>query len=111
MWVRLDDDFSEHPKLRALGPLALVLQIRALCYAARHLTDGRIPHRVAWDSATDFALLCPEDYPNPATDWFVTPADMVKGGVWEQPDGEDGDYLIHDYLEYNPSFRGACSRG
>src|SRR4029453_3116326 len=39
-WVRLDDQYPDHPKVRALGPLGLALQTAAICYCGRYLTDG-----------------------------------------------------------------------
>src|SRR5207248_10142333 len=98
-WIKLDDQFVDHPKLRQLGPLGIVLQVRALCYAARYLTDGWIPHRIAWDSTADFGLLQATGE-EPVASWFITPDDMVKAGVWESREGQ---YWIHDYLQYNPS--------
>jgi hypothetical protein len=43
-WVKLDDGFSDHPKVIEAGPLAAWLFVRALCYASKHLTDGFISH-------------------------------------------------------------------
>jgi hypothetical protein len=42
-WVRVEDDFPDHPKVVAVGPLAAWLFVTALCYCNRLLTDGFIP--------------------------------------------------------------------
>lgn len=45
-WVRIDDNFSDHPKVIALSDSAFRTYISALCYSNRQLTDGFIPHAV-----------------------------------------------------------------
>ena len=42
-WVKLDDQFSDHPKLLKVGPLAGWLWVSSLAYSSRYLTDGFIP--------------------------------------------------------------------
>ncbi len=95
-WVKLDDQIADHPKYVELGdlaPLALALQVRALCYANRFLTDGYVPATVLPQLTVGFASLTAEP-----TDW---PALMVKAGLWEK-NGKGG-YQIHDYTEYQPT--------
>ena len=41
-WVRLDDSFATNPKILTVGPLGMAMQVAAICYANRHLTDGVI---------------------------------------------------------------------
>ena len=41
-WVRLDDAFHSHPKVRAAGDRAVGAYVRALCYANAYRTAGRI---------------------------------------------------------------------
>lgn len=86
-WVRLDDSFADHPKIERAGPLAAWLHVAALCYCARHLTDGRIPR----SKATRLA-----DIPDASSQVLA----LIREGVWYE-DGDD--YVIHDYLEYQPS--------
>jgi len=86
-WIKLDDQYADHPKIVAAGPLAAWLHTCALCYAGRYLTDGFIPERQVRkladvDDAEDLAQR------------------LVEVGLWEIA---EGGYLIHDYLEYNPS--------
>ena len=86
-WVRLDESFADHPKVERVGPLAAWLHVTALCYSARHLTDGRIPKAKAVRLA---------DIPDPAEHV----AALLSEGMWvEEPDH----YVIHDYLDYQPS--------
>ena len=46
-WLRIDDDFYDHPKIVAAGPLAIALHVLSMGYASRHGTDGFIPEREA----------------------------------------------------------------
>ena len=88
-WVKLDDQFPDHPKLAELGeltPAAGWLHVCALCYSARYLTDGRIPGgQVPRLMASDTKPLVEV---------------LLEVGLWER-DGTG--YQIHDYLDYNPS--------
>jgi len=42
-WVKLHDDFFDHPKAHDLPPTAVTIFLRAICYSSKHLTDGRVP--------------------------------------------------------------------
>lgn len=91
-WVKLDDQFADHPKIAGMGslaPLAGWLHVCALCYCARYLTDGFIPagqvQRLASFEGTDVQELV---------------AALIDVGLWER--AERG-YQVHDYLEYNPT--------
>lgn len=82
-WVRLEDVFTDHPKIVGLKDSAFRLHVTGLCYAARHLTDGRLPLAVVkvWRfKATDAK-------------------ELLDAGLWEEADGQ---YLIHDFLDFNP---------
>lgn len=86
-WAKIDDQFADHPKVIAAGPLASWLYVCGLTYCARLLTDGFIPtgqvRKLAdLDRAMDLAQ------------------SLVEVGLWEEV---AGGYLVHDYLEYNPS--------
>jgi len=86
-WAKLDDQFSDHPKVVAAGPLAGWLAVCGLCYASRYLTDGYIP-------LAQVRKLADLDNAAELTDR------LVAAGLWE---AIEGGYMIHDYLEYNPS--------
>jgi hypothetical protein len=83
-WVKIDDQFADHPKIAQAGPLGLAVYVAGLCYSARYLTDGFIPTA----SAERFAGTSPE-----------LRAKLVDLSLWDET---DGGYLIHDYLDYNP---------
>ena len=104
MWVRIDDDFANHPKVLRVAPLARWLHVVALCYCARQLTDGFVPAEAV---STLFNWS-----PAPTRTKRAALVDaLVNANLWERV--EDG-YRIHDFLEYNPSREkvlAAVSRG
>lgn len=83
-WFKVDDGFLTHPKVYGIkaGPLALWL--RAGCWCAGELTDGRIPAR---------ALRGLEAKP-------AHVKELVDRGLWDPAD--DG-FQFHDWLDYQPS--------
>lgn len=89
-WVRIDDRWDEHDKTLAVGPLGMALQITALCFANRKLSDGFIPRSKAR------TLVDVSDFGN-VQDVIDS---LVEHGVW---DVVKGGYQIHDYLEFQPS--------
>ena len=60
---RLDDNFPDHPKVLAAGPLAKALYIDALCYCNRMLTNGWVPAAMATRLAREYSE------PTPRTIW------------------------------------------
>lgn len=108
-WVRIDDSFASHPKVVAAGPLAMAMQVAALCYCNRELTDGFVPRAVArtlldWQIERedgrlfDVGVTCGMQGDDVSCSWVIDV--LVEAGMWEVV---DGGYLIHDYLEYQPS--------
>lgn len=85
-WVRIDDSITDHHKILEVGPLGLALQIRAICYSSRHLTDGVLPAAVVRLLTADLGEGWPEL--------------MVSAGLWEPV--ENG-FQIHDYLLHQKS--------
>lgn len=81
-WVKLDDGYPEHPKVVGLTDAAFRTDVEGWCYCARNLTDGFIPQGAA------------KRWPNRAI------AELIEVGRWEST---AGGYLIHDWLDYNPS--------
>ena len=94
-WVRLDDQFADHAKMLKTGPLAIALQVRALCWSNRQLTDGFLPDSALPILLIEFDLY--EEHDGRAQDW---PQKMVDNGLW---DVATGGYQIHDYLDWNRS--------
>lgn len=89
MWVKLDDKFFDHPKVTKAGQPATMLYLAGLAYCAAHLTDGLI-------SAEQIGVLTRKLRVRKAQ------VDrLVAVGLWET--AEDGAYLVHDYLDFNPS--------
>jgi hypothetical protein len=86
-WVKLDDQFPDHPKVIEAGPMASWLYVCGLAYANRFLTDGFIPERQA-HRLVDLDDLAP----------MIDR--LVSVGLWEIV---EGGYHIHDFLEYQPS--------
>ena len=102
----MDDGYPEHPKVDKVGPLAAWLNVCAWAYAARNLTDGFVP----LERAARLAAV-----PNAR----VLVKKLVEAGLWESAAAPcekcvarrtaagsaelDEGYLVHDYLDYNPS--------
>lgn len=84
-WVRLDDEFPDHPKVLGLSDPAFRLHVHALCYASRLLTDGMVPH--SW-------LTGGRGREPKAVE------QLVATGLWDKV---EGGYQIHDYLVYQQS--------
>jgi hypothetical protein len=82
-WFKIDDSFDDHPKVLAAGNEAAGLFVRCGAYAARHLTDGFVP--------APKALMY-------GSKGLIT---RLVNAVLFHP--VDGGWLIHDYLDYNPS--------
>lgn len=106
-WFKCDVGIATHPKVLTAGPLALAVQIRAICYAAQNLTDGFIPTFAIplLTTGMDEIHLCIQDPGDGISlsesaaqiDW---PSFMVSHGLWHEV---SGGYSIHDYLQWNPS--------
>jgi len=87
-WVRLDDQFPDHPKVAGLSNEAFCLHVTAMCWTAKQQTDGKLPSRLL----TRLAWRCQD----PAT----AAAELEAAGVWDKtPEG----WEIHDFLVYNPT--------
>ncbi len=105
-WVRVDDQFPDHPKIAAAGPLAGWLHVCGLCYCNRNLTDGFIPRTVA-HRLTSFDHIGIETGGDGETfavgddascEWMAQV--LCEHGIWKEV---AGGYAIHDYLEYQLS--------
>lgn len=82
MWVKLDDNFADHPKVVGLSDRAFRTYIRVLCYVSRHLTDGLVP---------------------PGMETTFGRRDLDELHAAGLLDATAGAYSVHGYLDYNPS--------
>lgn len=89
-WVKLDDQFPYHHKIISAGLDGRALYITALCYVANQLTDGFVPQTVI---PVLGALAGIEDAKQ-------TASKLLDICLW---DACDNGYMIHDYLDYNPT--------
>ena len=87
MWLKTDDRFPEHRKIRRLSDGAYRLHHTAMCACAKDETDGYITKADLADMQHSERLA------------KYIPA-LVDAGLWEEVD--EG-WLIHDFLDYNPS--------
>ncbi|NED75322.1 hypothetical protein G3I51_23965 [Streptomyces sp. SID9944] len=86
-WVKLEDRFPSHRKVALLSDRAFRLHVSAICWSAENLTDGRISDRELPHVAHIRGIK-------------ATAKQLEDAGLWDRTD--DG-WLIHDYLDYNPS--------
>lgn len=100
-WVKLDDGFADHPKVADAGPLAGMMQVAALCYCNRHLTDGFIPRGQVPKLISCDGLFYADDRgrKRPVT-WQKVVSSLLQAEMWSEA---EGGYAIHDYGQYQPS--------
>lgn len=103
-WVRLDENFPDHPKMVAVGPLGRDLFVSTLCYCNRHLTDGFIPRAQLPLLANYDDHLLESDatlpgMPEKVTVWQLAEA-LISVGAWVTV---DGGFRVHDYATYQPT--------
>lgn len=86
-WVKLDDRFPSHRKIALLSDRAFRLHVSAMCWCAENLTDGHISDR-------ELALVAN------VRGVKATAKQLEEAGLWDRV---DGGWVVHDYLDYNPS--------
>lgn len=84
-WVKVDDQFQDHPKFLDVSLAAVGLWVAGLAYCSRYLTDGKMSSS-AVRRLGGTKKLCDE---------------LQAVGLWTTT--TDGGWQIHDYLQYNPS--------
>ncbi|MEH6373646.1 mucin-2 [Streptomyces sp. KLMMK] len=94
MWARLDDGFHSHPKIIRAGNAAAGLLVRVISYAGQHLTDGIVPGAVVREYGT-----APQIRKLSAVGLLHTAGHECA----RCPQPDPGDYLVHDFLDTNPS--------
>jgi hypothetical protein len=100
-WVRFDDQYPIHRKVKPLSDSEMRFHIEAIFWCARNLTDGFVP---AEDASDVSAVRRPHK---------VIPCLVARGLLHEAghvcqspkcPPSPGGDgWMIHDYLDYQPS--------
>lgn len=91
-WVRLSDNYIDHPKFVALSHRAFRLWHEGLAYARRHQTDGLIPFSIV-RSLRHFTKGSEKE--------LATPYIPTAAPLWELIPATG--YKIHDYLDWNLS--------
>ncbi|MGW2721366.1 mucin-2 [Streptomyces sp. NPDC001492] len=92
-WFKVDDTAHAHPKMRRAGKSAIGLWVMCGSYAAAYLTDGVVPAETAAEGTQ------------------TQIAKLLKAGLWHEhghgcsrcAQPMPGDFVMHDYLRYNPS--------
>lgn len=89
-WLRIDDGMWRNRKLLDVSPVGKALWTWCLGYSADQLTDGVLARADMRQIAAAVGL----------DDWQGPMQELVDAGLVER----DGDtWLMHDYLDYNPS--------
>lgn len=91
-WMRIDVDIMSNPKIAALRQARkyepLCLYIDMIGYSTRNLTEGWVPPRI------------PRSHGYRARDIDT----LIEYGLWHAMEIADiGGWLIHDYLDHNPT--------
>jgi hypothetical protein len=86
-WLRLDDNYADHPKIRPLSDKAFRLDVEGMLYCARFSTDGVV--------TTGVRALCAL-----VGSTGEEVEELVSAGRWERA---GNDLRIHDFLAYNRS--------
>lgn len=85
-FLNMDDNFADHPKIDGLSDGAFRLHVSGMLYAAKHMTDGKVPvERV-------------ERLMRRYKRTYL--AELLESGVWRPA---DAGYTIHDFLDWNRS--------
>lgn len=88
-WVKIDDGFSDHPKVASVGLAGKGLYVSGLCYCNRQLTDGEIP-MTSLVMVSGLALRQAQ----------LLADRLVEANLWDRT---ALGYRIHDYLKYQDS--------
>lgn len=95
-YLNLDDNYPDHPKVEALSNAAYRLHGSAMFYAAKWLLDGYL---------TPTQMRGRKGYSGPALRELID-ADLMHDrgvgcGTKTCPQGAEGAYLLHDFLQWN----------
>lgn len=98
VYLNLDDNYPDHPKIEALSDAAYRFHGSAMFYAARfqldgYLTQPQLRARQRWSTRTERELI----------DGALLHPPGEGCGTKTCPPGAPGQYLLHDFLEWNKS--------
>jgi hypothetical protein len=95
-FVQLDDQIANHPKILKAGPEAAWLWVCAITYCQNHLTDGVVTRETLHTM--------PGFKPGHQQRLAERLVQAVKpGGQHGLLERHGDDYVVHDYLDRNPS--------
>jgi hypothetical protein len=104
VWFRTDDKAPDHPKFRDLTGNQISTWWVMGSWCSEYETDGRISQRTATQIAERFEpapdLFGTGEHPNLAR--LCVPPPGYETGLLERT---DSGYVLHDFLDYNPSKR------
>jgi hypothetical protein len=107
-WVKLDDGFLDHRKFLNAGPLASYLNVCAIAWSNRNLTDGfipdvQVPRLINWEGVQH--VPSDDGYEDDHSD-EMTGVDphrlawsLVENNLWHR---SGSGFQIHDYHVYQP---------
>ncbi len=96
-WLRMDDSWTEHPKLAGLSDRAFRMYTRSMTYSSRSLTDGFIPrqHALAWGSLKRcYELVSAGAWHDERTRLLCNCQTAAARGLG---------FYVHDFLQWNDS--------
>lgn len=98
MWLKVDDEFEEHPKVKPLSDAAHRLWMRAACWCQKTGSNGFVPRAVLSSIAQNSAPL--RRLEKLAEELVLARAGGVyENGLWELA---DGGWVFHDWAHYQP---------
>ena len=92
-WIRLSDDYNDHPKFDHLSDGAFRLWHQGMGFCRKYKTDGLIPLA----TVRGFKAYSPKRMRE-----LMTPWKEGENPLWHDR-GEGWGVVVHDYLEWNPS--------
>ena len=98
-WVKLDDQYPDHPKIVEVGPLGMALHTAATCYCARYLTDGFVPTAMITRLINLDGISVESNGVSNSVSHKKITDQLTLVGLFEIV---PGGFIVHDYLKYNP---------
>jgi hypothetical protein len=95
IWVKVDVDFPDHPKILEVGPLVGWVYLSCLCWSRRYLTDGFISHAALSHCYGKIEHLCGPELGS----LLPLATRLLETGLFSASEEGDG-YWIHDYANH-----------